>query len=127
MKVHHLALWTHHLEEMKDFYCTWFGGECSEKYVNPVKQFESYFIGFVSGASLEIMRRPDITVIEPGEYKGYCHIAFDAGSEERVIALTEALRDAGYTVAGEPRTTGDGYFESVILDIDGNRIELVAG
>ena len=55
---------------------------------------------------------------------GYAHFAMSLGSAELVDELTERLRDAGYTIAGEPRTTGDGYYESVILDPEGNRIEL---
>ena len=27
-------------------------------------------------------------------------------------------------IEGEPRTTGDGYYESVVLDPEGNRIEI---
>ena len=45
--------------------------------------------------------------------------------QQEVLRLTEKLRSAGYTISPEPRTSGDGYFESVVLDYDGNRVECV--
>jgi len=112
---------------MKLFYTRYFGGVSNNKYVNAVKKFESYFISFNGGASLELMYKPAICSPGPaGEYLGIAHIAFTLGSKQAVQELTETLRADGYTVAGEPRTTGDGYFESVVLDVEGNRIELVA-
>jgi lactoylglutathione lyase len=57
---------------------------------------------------------------------GWAHIAFSVGSEQAVDSLTERLRSDGYTIAGETRTTGDGYYESVILDPEGNQIEITA-
>ena len=53
------------------------------------------------------------------------HLAFKVGSKEKVNELTEIFRKDGYKIIGEPRATGDGYYESVILDPEGNRIELV--
>ena len=38
--------------------------------------------------------------------------------------LTRRLAADGYRVLGGPRRTGDGYYESAVLDPDGNRIEL---
>jgi len=126
MKIDHIAIWTTSLEELKQFYCTYFNGVCNEKYVNSTKGFESYFIRFEDKTSLEIMSRVDITCRAEGECLGYCHFAFSLGSKEAVIELTERLRKDGYKIAGEPRTTGDGYFESIVLDSDRNRVELVA-
>lgn len=126
MKITHIGLWTEHLEELKTFYTTWFKGTSHEKYTNPRKGFSSYFIRFEGEVSLELMSRAGIRESRtPGEeVMGFAHLAFSVGSPEEVTALTEQLREAGYTVAGEPRTTGDGFFESVVLDPDGNRIEL---
>ncbi len=109
MKIHHIAIWTFQLEEMKEFYTRYFNGSSNEKYINPKKGFESYFLHFDEGTDLELMSRTDIqnTPIEENRL-GLTHFAF-----------------AGYTIAGEPRTSGDGYFESVVLDPDGNRIECV--
>ena len=126
MKIHHIAIWTFRLEEMKKFYTRYFKGTSNEKYVNPKKGFESYFIRFDSGADLELMSRTNVqdTPIEENKL-GLTHFAFSLDSKEEVLQLTEELRSKGYTIAGEPRTSGDGYFESVVLDPDGNRIECV--
>jgi lactoylglutathione lyase len=43
-----------------------------------------------------------------------------------VDELTERLREHGVAVIDGPRRTGDGYHESVVLDPEGNRIELTA-
>lgn len=127
MHIHHIALWTNRLEEQKDFYVNYFGGTSNERYENPLKGFQSYFVHFEeSGAGIEIMSRKDITENHPmsGHCIGLAHFSFATGSKEAVLELTERLRSAGYTVASEPRTTGDGYFESLILDADGNQVEI---
>lgn len=126
MRIHHIAIWTFRLEEMKEFYTRYFQGTSNEKYVNPKKGFESYFIRFDDGAELELMSRADVQNVPIEENRrGLTHFAFLIDSKEEVLRLTEELRAKGYTVAGEPRTTGDGYFESVVLDPDGNRVECV--
>ena len=127
MKIDHLALWTADLERSKEFYVDFFGATAGEKYHNPVKRFTSYFLSFANEVRLEIMHRPDITELRKtagAEIMGLNHFAIALGSREKVFALTNLLKKEGYTVAGEPRTTGDGYFESVVLDPDGNRLEL---
>ena len=124
MHISHIAIWTQQLEKLKDFYITYFGGKSNDKYVNPIKGFESYFISFDRDTSaLEIMYRKDVTT-QNIDCIGLTHFAFSLGSKEGVIELTERLRKGGYAIAGEPRTTGDGYFESVVLDPDGNRVEI---
>jgi len=126
MTIAHIALWTKDLEAMKDFYTRYFVGESNEKYTNPQKQFESYFISFESGAKLELMHKPSVCKsLNTEEQLGITHLAFNLGSKEAVISLTETLRADGFKIVCEPRTTGDGYFESVVLDIEGNRIELL--
>lgn len=127
MKLEHVALWTRDLEAMKNFYERFFGGTAGSKYMNPKKKFESYFINFDAGARLEIMKKTDILFPKDAagqEYIGYTHIAFSVGSREEVDTLTERLRNNGFSVAGEPRVTGDGYYESVVLDPDGNKVEI---
>lgn len=121
MKIDHMALWTVQLEEMKDFYVTYFGCIAGPKYTNPVKGFSSYFLTFTSGARLELMTAPDFVAKTSGKYG---HFAISTGSEDGVRELTERLRHNGFTVKSEPRRTGDGYYESVILDPEGNFIEL---
>ncbi len=127
MKIEHIAIWTKDIEKLKKFYVDYFDGIAGDKYTNTKKQFESYFIKFESGARLELMQMP---AIAPNlndtinQYIGLIHIAISVGSVEKVNELTDTLRNAGYKVVGEPRYTGDGYYESCILDPDGNRIEI---
>ena len=125
MYLHHIALWTERLEELCTFYADYFGGTSGVKYVNPAKGFESYFVRFDDGCRLELMRRTDIAGRNSAERLGLCHLAFGCGSREEVLELTERLRRDGHPVIGEPRTSGDGYFESVVADPDGNRVEIV--
>ena len=127
MKIGHIAIWTKDLEALKEFYTHYFGGVSNEKYINPVTKFESFFISFETGAKLELMRKPSIDKQRAHEESiGLTHIAFTLGSKEAVLSLTETLRSEGFRIVGEPRTSGDGYFESVVLDAEGNRIELLA-
>ncbi len=88
------------------------------------KQFKSYFITFEGGARLELMKRVGIEDALQTETIGYAHIAFSVGSKEKVNELTNTLREAGYPVLNGPRTTGDGYYESVVSDPEGNQIEI---
>jgi len=127
MTIEHVALWVQELEKSKDFYVEFFGGKPSDKYVNTAAGFESYFVTFDSGARLEIMRMPsipqDTSDIEK-QRTGYIHIAFSVGSRARVEELTARIRESGYRVISEPRQTGDGYYESCVLDPEGNRVEI---
>lgn len=127
MKIEHLAIWVQDLETMKSFYEQYFSAIAGEPYHNPKKNFTSYFLSFDEGCRLELMYRPDIPaklndVLR--EYRGIIHFAISVGSAARVDQLTEQVRRAGYSVVGEPRTTGDGYYESVVLDPENNRIEI---
>jgi lactoylglutathione lyase len=124
MRIEHAALWVEDLEKMKTFYCTYFQGSASEKYTNSQKQFSSYFLSFESGTRLEIMHRPGLEKSSQSITYGLVHLAFSTGSRESVDRLTERLREEGYTISGNPRTTGDGYYESVVLDPEGNQLEI---
>lgn len=129
MKIDHIALWVDDLEAMRRFYLTYFPVTCGDLYVNPAKQYTSYFLTFdEAGARIELMHRPDIhTAATPrGLTSGWAHISLTLGSREAVNTLTERLRADGYTIVGEPRTSGDGYYESVVFDPEGNYIELLA-
>ena len=125
MKIEHVALYVNDPEAARDFFVTYLGGRSNSGYHNPRTDFRSYFISFDDGARLEIMTRPDLADQEkPVNRTGYAHIAFSAGSKEKVDELTEQLRTAGYDVVSGPRTTGDGYYESCIVAIEGNQIEI---
>ncbi|MEN2282429.1 VOC family protein [Algoriphagus sp. SE2] len=125
MEIEHLALWVENLEEMKAFYCTYFHMTANEKYHNPAKNFTSYFLSFESGARIELMHKPGlVSFVEQNDLRGFNHIAISVGSKAKVLEMTEKLRKAGFEIKSEPRTTGDGYFESVISDPEGNSIEL---
>ncbi len=124
MKIEHVAIWVNDLVGMRDFYKQYFNGEENSLYHNPKKHFKSYFITFEGGARLELMKRVGIEDITQTETIGYAHIAFSVGSKEKVNELTNTLREAGYAVLNGPRTTGDGYYESVVSDPEGNQIEI---
>lgn len=127
MRIAHIAIWTQNLEELVEFYQMYFQASASPKYVNSAKQFESYFLAFASGARLELMRMPTILKrrdSEKQQHTGYDHLAFSVGSKEQVDALTARLQRDGYRVIDGPRWTGDGYYESRVLDCDGNPIEI---
>lgn len=124
MKIEHVAIWVNDLVGMRDFYKQYFNGEENSLYDNPKKQFKSYFITFEGGARLELMKQVGIEDALQTETIGYAHIAFSVGSEEKVNELTNTLREAGYAVLNGPRTTGDGYYESVVSDPEGNQIEI---
>lgn len=127
VKIEHIAIWCRDLEVLRRFYETSFGAKTSSKYVNPDSGFESYFLSFSSGARLELMQSPRVAVLA-GSWEiqpaGYAHLAFSVGSKDQVEKVTAELSAAGYEVASNPRYTGDGYFESVVLDPEGNRIEV---
>ena len=126
MKIEHLAIWVKDLEGMKAFYSTFFGTISGEKYQNPNTEFTSYFLRFKDGPKLELMHRPDV-VHRPNdkeEHIGITHFAISVGTKKKVDRLTEQIREAGHEIVGEPRTTGDGYYESVVLDPENNRIEI---
>lgn len=126
MKIEHLAIWVEDLELLRQFYMKYFSVSCGEKYVNTKRNFTSYFLSFGDDKTrLEIMHIPDMeNPASRGNLKGLAHFAISVGGKEVVNALTERLRADGYTIASEPRTTGDGYYESAVLDPEGNYVEI---
>jgi lactoylglutathione lyase len=127
IKIEHLAIWAKDLEKAKDFYVKYFDMVCGEKYHNPTKNFTSYFLSFKnSDVRIEIMHRAGILehIGKKGVTNGLTHFAISVGSKEMVNSLTERLRSDNFIIESEPRTTGDGYYESVVLDTEGNLIEI---
>ena len=125
MKIDHIALYVKDLEVSKAFYETFFGAKSNELYHNPKTGLRTYFLSFENGTRLEIMWRPNLSErLDKIMNEGLIHFAFSVGSKEAVDALTQKIIDEGYTCFSAPRTTGDGYYESVILDPDGNMVEI---
>ncbi|MDR2963751.1 MAG: VOC family protein [Bacteroidales bacterium] len=127
MKINHIALYVNDLESMRRFYETYFRARTNTLYHNPKTGLRTYFLSFPQGdCRLELMLRPDLKQHDKTlSATGYTHLACGVGSRERVDELTETLAKDGYTVVSAPRTTGDGYYESVVLDPEGNAIEIV--
>ena len=125
MKVEHVALYVKDLEKAKEFFVKYLNGKDNDGYHNQNTDFRSYFISFDDGARLELMTRPDLVEQSKSPYRtGYAHIAFSVGSKAAVDELTAKLDEAGYSVSSGPRTTGDGYYESCIVGIEDNLIEI---
>lgn len=129
MRIDHIAIWTYNLEGLRSFYIHYFDASSSEIYHNHSKEFRSYFLTFDGDCRLELMEMPNIPnskndVIK--QFTGIIHFALNVGSRQNVDEITAKLKKDGFKVLVEPRITGDGYYESVILDIDGNRVEIMA-
>lgn len=130
MILEHVAIWTDNLEQLKDYYCKYFGGVSNEKYTNTVKQFSSYFISFNNGARLEIMSMKGVPInlndTVHKQYLGIIHLAFGVDTIEEVDAKANELKADDFVILSGPRKTGDGYYEFETLDPDGNRLEVTA-
>ena len=127
MRIEHIAMYVNDLEKARTFFIKYFGAISNEGYHNPGTGFRSYFLRFDDGARLEIMSKPQMSDTEKGLNRtGYVHIAFSLGSKSAVDTLTDRLKRDGYQVVSGPRTTGDGYYESCIVGIEGNQVEITA-
>ncbi len=125
MRIEHIAMYVNDLMKVKEFFIKYFGAQSNEGYHNVTTDFKSYFLTFEGGARLEIMNRPHMNDSDKSLIQtGFIHIAFSVGSKEKVDELTAQLQKDGYDVISGPRTTGDGYYESCIVGIEGNQIEI---
>ena len=125
MKIEHIALYVNDLERAKDFFTRYFHATAGEKYHNPKTGFQSYFLSFQGECRLEIMSNPQMVNMEKLPARtGYAHIALSVGTKETVNSLTAQLRKDGYRIISNPRTTGDGYYESCLIDLEDNQIEI---
>jgi lactoylglutathione lyase len=127
VRIEHIAFWTDDLDRLADFYKKYFGAEAAPIYVNSAKGFESRFLSFESGARLEVMKTSTLNPVKAergAQRMGLAHLAVSVGSRQGVEELTARLKLDGFQVVDGPRQTGDGYFESVVLDPDGNRVEV---
>ena len=125
MRIEHIALYVNDLEEARKFFIKYLGAKSNDGYHNLKTNFRSYFLSFDDGARLELMNKPEMPDQPQNLARtGYAHIAFSVGGKEKVDALTARLKDGGYDVISGPRITGDGYYESCIVAIEGNQIEI---
>jgi lactoylglutathione lyase len=127
MKIEHIAIWVEDIEKLLHFYLSYFEAVNCEKYYNPNKNYTSYFLSFGKDKTrIELMHRPDVADNsgKRGFTKGYAHFAISVGSKTAVNELTERMRKDNCIIESEPRTSGDGYYESIVLDPEGNYIEI---
>ncbi len=125
IKLEHVAMYVHDLEGARQFFTQYFGATCNQKYHNKTTDFQSYFLSFGEGARLEIMHKPNLDdATKTLGRTGLVHLAFTVGSAQAVDALTTRLQADGYPVLSGPRTTGDGYYESCLLALEDNQIEI---
>lgn len=126
MRIEHIAMYVNDLEGTKDFFIKYFDGKANNGYHNQTTRFRSYFLSFEDGTRLEIMNKPEMVDTRKNILQtGYIHIAFSIGSKEKVDLLTARLQSDGYQVISGPRVTGDGYYESCIVGIENNLIEIM--
>nr|WP_297708576.1 VOC family protein [uncultured Butyrivibrio sp.] len=125
MKIEHVAIYVNDLKAARDFFVKYLGGKSNDGYHNVNTDFRSFFISFDDGARIELMNKPGLVDSEKQLTRtGYIHIAFSVGSKEKVDELTDRLENDGFELVSGPRTTGDGYYESCIVAIEGNQIEI---
>jgi len=128
MRIDHLAIWTANLEGLRNFYMHYFDASSNEVYHNHSREFRSYFLSFGGDCRIEFMQMPGIPRSKNNplkQFTGLVHFAIKVGSKKKVNELTETLRKDGFKIIAEPRTTGDGFYESIFLDPDGNRVEIM--
>ena len=131
MRIDHVALWTRDpasLARLRDFYVAHFGARPGPPYESRRRPgFESCFLAFPGGgARVELMTAPGVAAGPAGEALGYAHLAVALGTPDAVDACAARLAAAGVPVESGPRTTGDGYYEAVVRDPDGNVVEITA-
>lgn len=126
VRVEHVGVWVADIDRVAAFYAKYFGAQIGALYRNPRKEFESRFLTFGGGARLELMTRPDVTQRAMSEQLGLAHVAVRIGDEAAVDTLAARLRADGVTPDSGPRRTGDGYYECVVRDPEGNRVEIAA-
>lgn len=126
VRIEHVALWVRDLDRVAGFYARYFGARVGELYRNPAKGFASRFLEFSSGARIEIMTRTGIDARATAELLGFAHVALSVGDVTAVDAMARRLAEDGIAILDGPRRTGDGYYECVVRDPEGNRIEVTA-
>ena len=141
--IDHAAVWVTDLDGARDFYSHWFNGHSNGLYENPRTGLRTYILHFTDDpreerrTRLELMSRPDVTA-RAGSVEqcagaaertgpGWAHVSFSLPGRDDVDRLAADMAEAGVRLVDGPRQTGDGYYEAVVLDPEGNRVELLAG
>jgi lactoylglutathione lyase len=126
MRIEHIAIWVDNLDVMRRFYETYFQAKCGQLYHNPKTGFQSYFLSLSDGARIELMKRDIKTVRNKGvQTVGYAHLAVSIGGRKAVDDIHLRMEADGVPILSAPRVTGDGYYECVVCDPEGNRVEIV--
>lgn len=116
-RIDHAAAWVSDLERARAFYERWFKVTAGPIYKSSTRDFKSYFLSLCSGTRLELMASPT-------ESPRHAHLAISVGSREAVDGLVKAMEAAGVRIISRPRLTGDGYYEAIISDTEGNLLEI---
>ena len=125
MRIEHIAMYVNDLEAARDFFIKYLKAVSNDGYHNKDTGFRSYFVSFDDGARIEIMNKLDMDDANKSLNRtGYAHIAFSVGSSSEVDRLTKLLSEDGFEIISGPRITGDGYYESCIVAVEGNQIEI---
>ena len=127
VRLEHVGVWVADIDAVAAFYVQYFDARVGGLYENPRKGFKSRFLTFGSGARLEIMTRGSVTERALIEQLGIAHVALCVGDEAAVDALAARFIADGRPPDSGPRRTGDGYYECVVRDPEGNRVEIAAG
>ncbi len=117
--IDHTAAWVSNLERARDFYERWFQAKAGPLYSSASRPFRSCFLTLAGRTRLELMWSPK-------EAARHAHVAVSVGSEAAVDRLFAKMQSAGVAVVSAPRRTGDGYYEAVMLDSEGNPVEITA-
>ena len=126
MKINHIALYVNDIEKIKEFYIKYFCAKSNEMYHNSKTGLKTYFLKFSNECKVEIMTKENLNNLSKKlNNTGYIHISFSVGSREKVNELTQKLQEDGFKIISMPRITGDGYYESCVLDPENNQIEIM--
>jgi len=124
IKIEHIALWAQNIDRICKFYQKYFGAKIGELYINSKRGFYSRFIEFEKGSRLEVMNQGDLKHSTDNSHFGYAHISISVGSRESVDNITKQMELDRMIIQSYPRITGDGYYESTVLDPEGNIVEI---
>ena len=127
MKIDHVAMYVNDLDAVKNFFVKYFNAVAGSKYSNFRNDFSNYFLKFEDGSRLEIMTRNSAVDADKVRYRtGFHHISISVGDRNDVDDLLKKFDSDGVIVVSGARTTGDGYYAAVVVDPEGNEVEIIA-